>query len=454
MKYILANNARSVVAELLTAVGTSIVLDGMQMSAGMGQALSDVDANNCLFLTISDVGENYHEIVEVTSFDLVTYTATIVRAQSDTAAREWPIGSKVELRVHADLLENLNAGEPEDSVVIGAGGYIYPSAARTVAIGKDIQLGTSGTDGVAIGHSTYLASADCVVVGKGSQISGATEPRSIVIGYNGRSFAANAISIGDGTEVHGAGGIAIGKGSQAGGVKSVSIGDTSPVWSDGLVCIGHSYDGGGEDNAVIIGNEYTGGGCEEGVILGKGIDGGGGFRSIGIGSGVTVWYPYSAAIGAHAESKIQCAAHLALIPFQPKSTALPVTLHASDIETRHRTSPLITLASGIIDLTDIASTAQIEIPTGTNFFIDRIDAIITGVDTPGGTPAISVGTTAAGTDILGATVITKDAAQQRQKISPILDDGVTDIHISVTTAGTGTTYNCRVLVLGYMVENE
>ena len=356
--------------------------------------------------------------------------------------------------LHADVDVDMS-GEGENSVLIGNG---FATGEKAIAIGT--YSNCQSDDGIGIGDC-YVGGGGAeggVAIGAGSGVNGTGLGTGLALGkssavYAGDLAGEDCVAVGIGATAYTGKSISIGFGD-AGNEKSITIGDASN-WSDGCIIIGYGYAGGGDDNSVIIGNNalQLGGGNTSCVLIGYNVNASGASRSIAVGDGADVLASFASAFGHGASCNVNAGAHLAMIPYQPKSGELP-TVGSGDIATRHRSAPLTTLASGIIDLTDGTATAQIELPAGTHFFPDRIDAIITGVDTPGGSPAITVGTTAAGTDVLAATVITKNAAQQRQKISPDSDDGVSDIHISVSTAGSGTTYNCRVIVTGYLMENE
>ena len=414
MKYILANNATASLASGITDADTSIELFGI--STTLSTALGLIDASNRVLLTLADASETDHEIVEVTAWDSATSTATVTRGQDDTTAQAWGDGSKAEIRVGKKQLDER----------FGVSG----NAANTVLISPDRSAGKdTDADGP---NNTFIGNNFTLVPGNHYSV------------VAGESWAASSplsfcTSIGCQTEL--------------------ANEDFSSEDCYGAVAVGCL--------SMVYGNECTGVGTE---VHAKGVDcvsigyatsasGVKGITAIGAKSVINSWprsqddLSFTTALGYKSICDRSCSIHIAGIPIQNKTSYLP-WLETDDIASRHRSAPITTLATGIIDLTDDTATAQIELPAGTHFFPDRIDVIITGVDTPGGSPEITVGTTTAGTDILAATVITKDTAHQRQKISPDSDDGVDDIHISVSTAGSGTTYSCRVVVSGYLVEDE
>ena len=382
MKYILANNATATLSASITDSETSLVLT--DISATLATALGAVDANNRILLTLANLSETVHEIVEVTAWNAGTSTATVTRAQDGTSAQAFDDGATVEIRVGKKQLESLLSGTGANSILIPSVG--------------------------AVANGTHT-----ICIGSGASANGGN--RNVVLGSNAQtnddSFATTCLG-------HGAG--------AWDGSEAVVIGHSANIWEDSSK----------PDYAIAIGSEAMA------VAMGA--------NAIG---GFSVCYGKSSvAIGHTAELRVDYSAHVSSF-FVGRNTKQPYGFNiATDNISRVRSTPLIMIGSGIIDLTDGTATAQIELPAGTHFFPDRIDVVITEVDTPGGSPAITVGTTAGGTDILAATVITKNAAQQRQKISPDSDDGVDDIHISVSTAGSGTTYNCRVVVTGYLIENE
>ena len=453
MKYILANNASATLSALLTVAATSATL--ANVSTTLATALGQVDASHRILLTLADMAESAHEVVEVTAWNSGTSTATITRAQDGTTAAEWAVvGSKVEVRVGKQQLESLNNGQGLYSVNIGRNSYA--SHESGIAIGDSANC--QGENAINIGDG-YVNTPKGIAIGHGADVNSSGLGTGIAMGKSCKVYAGaladeDGVAVGIGASAY-IKAIALGLGAEAGNPKSISIGDAG-VWSDDAIVLGFGYAGGGDSGSVIIGNETfpAGGGSPDGVFIGRGVNAGGAESSIGIGNGAVLYASLAAAIGAGALCEVTTGAHLAMIPYQPKAAALPDPLpHGGDIATRHRAAPMMTLATGIINLADNTSAYEVEIPSGVRFFADRIDVIIAAATSPAGAPAITVGTTAGGTDILAATAITKTAAHQRQQIAPDNADGVTSIHVKTSTAGTGT-LTCRVVLVGYLVADE
>ena len=99
-----ANNATSVVANAggLAAGGTSLTV-----TAGQGDRFPAVATPHYFMVTLVDTSGN-REIVKVTTRVALSNTMTIVRAQEGTSARDFPIGSLVELRVTKNALDYLS----------------------------------------------------------------------------------------------------------------------------------------------------------------------------------------------------------------------------------------------------------------------------------------------------------------------------------------------------------
>ncbi len=250
------------------------------------------------------------------------------------------------------------------------------------------------------------------------------------------------IVIGNGNETYSDNVVIIANRGSAGMPRCIVIGDDAAANDDDCIAIGYGCDNYGDEGSISIGAD----------IMSSSVKG------ITLGCEAQNWADFTLALGAHAVASSVHVSHCAAIFGQVSTSSLSSagTLHEDDIVTRHRAAPLMTLATGILDLTDDTDFYEIELPSGGHFFPDRIDVIITGVDIPGGAPAIQVGTDDSANidNILADSAVTVDAAHQRQVFTPDSLHGVDNIRVSVKTAGSGTTYNCRVVVTGFMVEDE
>lgn len=110
-------------------------------------------------------------------------------------------------------------------------------------------------------------------------------------------------------------------------------------------------------------------------------------------------------------------------------------------------------AATSLDLTLVGDFVTIPIPAGFRMYIDHIDLIVTGSDTPGGTPSIVVGPDGVTPDTyLGNSAVSVTALHDREVFTPLVTTGVTEVRVEVNTAGTGTSYLALLLLRGYLME--
>lgn len=477
MKYILANNAVSAVGVLLAAASTILVLDDTKTSSSMTTALGSVDANNNILITLTDNAETSHEIVTVSAWDGPTNTATITRGQDGTTAAEWPVDTKVEIRTSKGILEKLLDGEATNSIAYGNSVYVDPGAISSVAFGDLAYIGNAlggialgegvyvddgadnsvsiGADSsiyalgaCAFGYDTYISAEKSVGIGFSTSVNGAN---SVSIGNNNYSSGANSITIGDEANAYGASSVSIGEDATCYDATSISIGSASVTNDVDSVAVGTgSYTS--SPGTVALGHDARAS-YEKAVSIGDAAEATDSY-SISLGHAAQASEALACAIGAGAVADVTNLSHLAMLPGHNSTYYYPATLTgAEDIPTRHRAAPMMTIGTGVLDLTDATDEQEIQIPNWTSFYPDRIDVIISSATTPTGTPEIAVGTTTGGTDILASTVITKNSATQRQAITPDSIDGVSSIFVSTSVAGAGT-WTCRVFIVGYFVQDE
>lgn len=417
MIYILANNATAQPAGTVTDVATTIELSGA--SSSLLAALADVDTGvTQMRLTLSDPSETNHEVVEVTAYSASPPTVTVTRAQEDTTAQEWTVNDNISLRLTAGLIEELLSDylTMSDLEGTGTGSYAIGDVSRA-------QL----DEGIALGYYAWAQLKYAVAIG------GYAEARSeggVAIGYLSKANYSTY-------------GIAVGQESYATGLYSIGIGGYARAQQKYSVVIGYTaYSD--DDRATAIGYlARVESSCYAGV-------------AVGADAAVKENAEFGNALGYKSLCYVPHGCHAALLFYNPASGRVQ-SLASGDIATRQRTAPVLTLASDEIDLLADSplETYEIDIPSGCHFFPDRIDIIITSADTPGGTPKIIVGTAASpGNDILTEKTITVDTAYARQSETPDSLNGVANIYISVTTAGSGTELKARVLVTGMLVEDE
>lgn len=92
-----ANNATTTLFSSVTVLDTQIVV-----SPGEGALFPAAGGSNYFMVTLIDIATGLLEIMKVTNHNGDTFT--VVRAQEDTAARAFPAGSPVELRLTAQSI--------------------------------------------------------------------------------------------------------------------------------------------------------------------------------------------------------------------------------------------------------------------------------------------------------------------------------------------------------------
>lgn len=113
----------------------------------------------------------------------------------------------------------------------------------------------------------------------------------------------------------------------------------------------------------------------------------------------------------------------------------------------------IAILSDPIDLTTAGAAVTVNMPAGHRIFLSAIDVVIAGSDTPGGTPSVEAGPDGvtpaaylANSPVVGALVGDRDV------FTPAVTSGVTAVRVAVATAGTGTTFQARAMLRGYLLE--
>jgi len=493
-----------------------------RMLSALGQV---EDAGYELYLTITDAEETKIEIVLVYDADVGFSTFTAARGQGWTTAQEWSVDDIVEARVSSLLLKNLFSGEsPNGSIAI-------PAEEAEASGDSSIAIGLVGTE-------VSATSAEGVAIGEHAKVDG---ERSVAIGSAAQAQADSSVSIGayaqtpSGSEAEGL--ISIGLHSGAEDDHCVAIGVYATARYPSSVAIGH-YAMAASDGSIAIGDQAT---CPSYHIRPA-------RHSIMMGYYATARGDFSMAIGsgAYISDDIKGVIQIAAIGMI-RSTSAGFSIGVDgDIDSRQRAAPMMSLATLIIDLTNSNDFHEIEIPTGTHFFPEKIDVIITSASSPEGAPAIQAGTgvvdafgldlggadggtyelgktgemqtlnhdddaatiqaaletvygsgnatVVAGSDfsitftftvedselvadftglsgdtspelaqtqtysastvnnILSASAVTVDSAYQRESFTPE-PHGVDNIRVSVETAGSGT-LTCRVIVTGYLIEDE
>ena len=431
----LANNASANLDGAVSNSATSIVLKNI--TATLQSELDLVWSDDVLVLTIAD--EVAHEIIIGTEWDSDTFTLTCTRGQDGTSGQEWGDGASIELRLPVYTLEQLFHSRAANS-------FVFPRSE-----------GTSSPNVFMAGLDTSVLSEDSIAIGQKAEVESSSKS-SIAIGHRSGAGASGstteeAVAIGYYAAATGHRSLAVGSQSTANADDATAVGRFAGALAKDATCLGHFSGAHGEKSTAL--GHFAGAYVEKSTAIGqnaeanaiKGL-------AVGVDSSVSTNGKFGLALGADAEANQVATAVIKGIGCHRTTADAPGTLETDDILTRHRCAPMMTLATGIIDLTDGAASYTIDLPTGYRFYPDRIDVIITAATSPSGAPAIQLGTDADANiaSILAASAVTVNAAYERQVFTPVLH-GVDNIRVSVETAGTGT-LTCRVVVTGYLMENE
>lgn len=128
-----ANNATTTLFSSVTVSDTQIVV-----SPGGGALFPAAGGSNYFMVTLVDVAAGLLEIMKVTNRSGDVFT--VVRAQEDTAARAFPSGSSVELRLTAQsILDAIDVKIPRGIITMWSG------AVDAVPSGWHLCDGTNGT---------------------------------------------------------------------------------------------------------------------------------------------------------------------------------------------------------------------------------------------------------------------------------------------------------------------
>lgn len=412
MRYGFINNFSQLLAAELAAGATTMTLDGG------GSLLNNASADMVYTLTLFDVTSGENEIVHVTAAS--GNELTVTRGEEGTTDAAWPTGTPVEMRVTAAALSGgvfTDADGNISSMPVNGPAQIAQGVEWAVALGDYV---TAESFGVAIGDGTEVATYG-VAVGAGAKT---WEEESVAIGKYCSSIGSRATTINTNWTNVGEQAVALG--------WWALIGAETPD-ADFSVAIGSSATA-SADNAVVVGNHaYARPNAENSVAIGVGARASvkGGFRLNAI--------PYLSADPDSDEIDAVNAGFLDAVATQDAIS--------------RRVSQQVVIETDPLDLTDDTAAVTLDLPAGTMLFLDSIDVVVVGSDTPGGSPEITVGpddvTPAA---YLAATAVGKTAVGGRETHDPLVLDGVTNLRVAVETAGTGTTYQAKVVFRGYVME--
>ena len=129
---LMANTGATTLANAggITAVATSLTVANASVFPAV------VFTSDYFYLTLSDAGNTISEVVMVTATSGAIFT--VVRAQDNTTARSWPVGSLLQMRVTAQMLRDLSGGivgqmANDENVLTGSGNAAAGMITRVIA---------------------------------------------------------------------------------------------------------------------------------------------------------------------------------------------------------------------------------------------------------------------------------------------------------------------------------
>jgi len=409
MRYGFVNNFEQILAADLAAGATTMTLDGG------GADLSAASADLVYTLTLDD-GAGKVEIVHVTGAS--GNDLTIVRAQEGTTGQTWAVGTAVGLRLTAGIIA----------------GCVRTDGNSTVSKGATVGAGVEWA--VSIGDGASVAANEAMALGSASSAAG--------------QFS-SALGPYSGTTAAGVEGVAVG-GGLVDANSGVSIGPYSFCYAEfGLAAGAYAAAYGTETfaagYAAAVNNSASEGSMAAGAYAV--VDNASFATSLGYESYGSA--DFGVSLGGHAENVIPGGFRLTALGYLPATPiANAATFPASAVP---RASQQVVINTDALDLTDEAAAVTLDLPPNTMLFIDAIDVVITGSDTPGGSPEVTVGPDEVTPAVyLAATPVAKTAVGERETHSPLVADGVSSLRVATSTAGTGTTYQAKIVFRGYVME--
>lgn len=430
MKFKVINNFKVELAAELPSSATSLpVSDTSPFTAA--------EAGVTEYLLTIDDKENV-EIIFVTAVsagDLV-----ITRGREGTTARTWAAGTVVESRETAGMLASM-VQVSELRTAIGEGA----TATEDYTVAMGLNATASSSDSIALQGGTASAQGATAVRGTASGDNGlalglgavASSDYAIALMGEASGDLADAIAAGRGSVA--SSGVALGPNSEATG--SSQFGPSLAVGDGATAILGGSAYG---PSAHADGPESLSVGSRASTLAPS---------AIALGTDAAANPPYSVSIGHAAENTgvlggMRCSA----IQYIPATYNLSMGAGGPPPKSTRQSAAYTVVATEVLDLT-AATTAEIDFPDATLFFVDTVDIVTVAADTAGGSPTIKVGSTGAGaSDVLAASTASGTAVGDREKYASALDSGVSTLYVTVDTEGTGTTYDAKVVVHGYVLE--
>lgn len=128
MSIILANNAKSTLAAAIGALDTTLTV-----TSGTETLFPSPTSGDYFYVTLEDSTKTIREVVKCTSRSGVTFT--IVRAQDDTLANIFAIGSTVEMRVNKAAITD-TIGAAISAAAAAASSAVAAASSATAAAGS------------------------------------------------------------------------------------------------------------------------------------------------------------------------------------------------------------------------------------------------------------------------------------------------------------------------------
>ena len=339
------------------------------------------------------------------------------------------------------------------SVAVGDGSRAYGVRALALAGGA-----ANGEASVAMGNGSDSQGQSAVAF-SGAYASGlhtfahgpdANTGGDYVFAVFGTAYADRAIVLGSHASVNAVEGIAIGVGAASNAPESIAIGKGTSANAEGATAIGRAADASSPQSSAFGDGASA---QPPGVTaLGAGAEGWSP-EVVAVGMEAKALAPYSVAVGRVAEANIPGGLAVNAVSYLP-AVYSQAGEYAGPPPTASRQAAMqVVIGTVALDLTDGATMATVEVPSGAILLPDAFDVIVVESDTPGGAPEIQIGpddvTPAA---YLAATPVTKTAVGGRETHTPLVTDGITALRVAVVTAGTGTAYKIKVVVRGYVME--
>ncbi|MBR2512764.1 MAG: hypothetical protein IKE45_01865 [Halomonas sp.] len=308
-----------------------------------------------------------------------------------------------------------------------AGGGSYGT--RTVAIGEGAQA--YGDDTLALGEGAYTGGNKAFAlfgyttedyslsIGEGSNVSGS---ESVAVGRNAQVNAPAAIALGLGATVNAEGGTAVGRNTDVSSPKSSAFGDGATAQPPGVTVVGAGA-AGRNVNVVAVGTASEGQGA------------------------------YSVALGSYAVAGVSGGMAVNALSYLPAEYVHTAEYGAPPPTATRQAAMQVVVGTAALDLTDETGSVTVEMPPNTLFLPDTFDVVVVDADGAGGLPEIQIGPDGSSpAEYLAATPVTKTAVGGRETHTPLVTDGVTTLRVSVASAGTGTAYQVKIIVRGYVME--